>query len=102
MTENFDDQDDHTDLIDKRIDPIKAIEEKLRRGRVKYGPEWVGNRPIFEAHDEALDLGAYLLEEWRRGSDGIDPDLLDELIRSTVNIIHGVRNAISMARREEA
>ena len=99
--ENSEPEEDHTDLIDAEIDPIKAIEEKLRRGRVKHGAEWVGNRPIIEAHDEALDLGAYLLVEWKRGGDGIDEKLLDELIRSAINIIHGIRNAISMAEREE-
>ena len=91
-------EQDHTDLIDEKIDPIKAIEEKMRRGRVKYGPEWVGHRPIVEAHEEALDLGAYLLEEWRLEGDGPRTMLLDELIRSAINIVYGIRNAILMSQ----
>jgi hypothetical protein len=93
--------EDHSDLIDIKIDPIKAIDEKWRRGRIKYGREWVGSRPIIEAHAEALDLGAYLLEEHRKGGVGINTDLLDELIRSVINAIHGIRNAISMMHEEE-
>lgn len=91
-------EEDHTDLIDDSIDPIRAIDEKLRRGRVKYGPDWVGRRPILEAHDEALDLGAYLLAEFNDKNSGIDTKLTEELIRNTINIIHGVRIAISMTR----
>lgn len=91
--------EDHSDLIDMALDPMQAIEEKMRRGRVKYGPEWVGKRPIIEAHDEALDLGAYLLEEHHRGGDGIDTDLLEELIRSSLNLVHGIRVAVAMAKK---
>ena len=88
-------EQDHTDLIDESIEPITAIEEKLRRGRIKYGPEWVGKRAIIEAHDEALDLGAYLLTEYDNYSD-INIELIEELMRDTVNIIRGIRTAILM------
>ena len=90
-------EEDHTDLIDERLDPIKAIEEKLRRGRVKYGPEWIGRRPILEAHDEALDLGAYLLTEFNDKDSTIDTRLIEELMRTTINIVHGVRIAIRLS-----
>ena len=86
--------EDHADLIDESIEPITAIEEKLRRGRIKYGPDWVGKRAILEAHDEALDLGAYLLTEYENYSD-IDDKLIEELLRETINIIRGIRTAIS-------
>jgi hypothetical protein len=86
--------EDHADLIDESIEPIEAIEEKLRRGRIKYGPDWVGKRAILEAHDEALDLGAYLLTEYENYSD-IDDKLIEELLRETINIIRGIRTAIS-------
>ncbi len=86
--------EDHADLIDESIEPITAIEEKLRRGRIKYGPDWVGKRAILEAHDEALDLGAYLLTEYENDSD-IDDKLIEELLRETINIIRGIRTAIS-------
>jgi hypothetical protein len=99
--ENYD-PEDHTDLIEEQIDPIREMEEKLRRGRVKYGPEWVGNRAIIEAHEEALDLGAYLLSEYNGDNQDIDNKLLEELIRSTINLIHGVRMAISMMVDEAA
>lgn len=93
-------EEDHTDLIDERLDPIKAIEEKLRRGRVKYGPEWIGRRPILEAHDEALDLGAYLLTEFNDKDSTIDTRLIEELMRTTINIVHGVRIAIRLSNEE--
>ena len=86
--------EDHADLIDESIEPITAIEEKLRRGRIKYGPDWVGKRAILEAHDEALDLGAYLLTEYEIYSD-IDDKLIEELLRETINIIRGIRTAIA-------
>ena len=86
--------EDHADLIDESIEPITAITEKLRRGRIKYGPDWVGKRAILEAHDEALDLGAYLLTEYDNYSD-IDDKLIEELLRETINIIRGIRTAIS-------
>lgn len=86
--------EDHADLIDESIEPITAIEEKLRRGRIKYGPDWVGKRAILEAHDEALDLGAYLLTEYDNYSD-IDDKLIEELLRETINIIRGIRTAIA-------
>ena len=86
--------EDHADLIDESIEPITAIEEKLHRGRIKYGPDWVGKRAILEAHDEALDLGAYLLTEYENYSD-IDDKLIEELLRETINIIRGIRTAIS-------
>lgn len=76
------------------LDPIKAIAEKYRRGRARYGEEWVGQRAILEAHDEALDLGAYLFKELE-DHDGLDEQLLEELIRQTLNLIQGVRVAIS-------
>ena len=87
-------EEDHADLIDESIEPIKAITVKLHRGRIKYGPDWVGKRAILEAHDEALDLGAYLLTEYENDSD-IDYKLMEELLRETINIIRGIRTAIS-------
>ncbi len=87
--------EDHADLIDESIEPIEAIEEKLRRGRIKYGPDWVGKRAILEAHDEALDLGAYLLTEYDTIFSEIDEKLIEELLRETINIIRGIRTAIS-------
>jgi hypothetical protein len=87
--------EDHADLIDESIEPIAAIEEKLRRGRIKYGPDWVGKRAILEAHDEALDLGAYLLTEYDTIFSEIDEKLIEELLRETINIIRGIRTAIS-------
>jgi len=79
----------HFDLL--RIDPLQAINEKSRRGRQRYGAEWVGHRPILEAHDEALDLGAYLFFELEKGE--LDRQLIEELIRQTLNLIQGVRVA---------
>lgn len=75
------------------LDPIPAIRLKFKRGRELHGEEWVGKRAIYEAHDEALDLGAYLFHELER--EEIDERLLEELIRQTLNLVHGVRVAIS-------
>lgn len=96
MDSTTDDQD-HGDLIDMDLDPWKAIEEKFRRGREKHGPAWTGKRAILEAHDEALDLGAYLIHEYESESGReIDAKLLEELIRNAINMIHGIRVAIEM------
>ncbi len=83
----------NADLL--RLDPIKAISEKSKRGRERHGEEWVGLRPILEAHDEALDLGAYLFFELEKAE--IDQSLLEELVRQTLNLIQGVRIAIQSA-----
>ena len=82
---------EHGDLLN--IDPLKAIAEKYRRGREAHGPDWVGDRPILEAHDEVLDLGAYLFRELEIAE--IDQQLLEELVRQTLNLIQGVRVAIT-------
>lgn len=87
--------EDHTDLIHGH-DMIDAINEKFARGRKKYGGEWHGHRPIVEAHEEALDLGAYLFREQERGD--IDEMLLHELVMQTLNLIQGIRTAIKSVR----
>ena len=87
--------EDHTDLISD-IDMIDAINEKFKRGRLKYGGEWFGHRPIVEAHEEALDLGAYLFRDQERGE--IDERLLHELVMQTLNLIQGIRVAIKSLR----
>lgn len=43
-----------------------AIQDKSDAGRVHYGPEWAGDRPAVEAHDDALDVLVYLTEEIRQ------------------------------------
>jgi len=53
------------DLVDLPLE--EALEEKWRRGREKYGPEWAGEHPLIEAHSEALDGVIYCREAARRG-----------------------------------
>ena len=78
------------------LDVIPAIRLKYKRGRELHGEEWVGKRAIYEAHDEALDLGAYLFHELEHGNihKASDERLMEELIRQTLNLIRGVRIAI--------
>lgn len=40
---------------------------KWAAGRLKYGPEWHGEEPLYEALAEATDLCVYLDEAERRG-----------------------------------
>ena len=93
MTSTDEPDDETLDTLLLDLDLIRAIQEKFQRGRERYGDAWVGKRPIYEAHDEALDLGAYLLHELKTSKD-IDETLLAELIRQTLNLIQGVRVAI--------
>lgn len=43
-----------------------AVAEKFAAGRACHGPVWQGDRPLVEAHDDALDVLAYLEEEIRQ------------------------------------
>lgn len=74
------------------LDPMKAIDRKYKAGRERYGPAWVGKRPIYEAHDELLDLGAYLMQEHQKNE--IPNDLIEAMIRQALDLIQGVRVAI--------
>tara|TARA_Y100001938_G_C7769351_1_gene272466 strand:- start:100 stop:399 length:300 start_codon:yes stop_codon:yes gene_type:complete len=76
------------------LDPIKAIDRKYKAGLERYGPAWVGKRPIYEAHDELLDLGAYLMLEHQKNE--IPNDLIEAMIREALDMIRGVRVAIAI------
>lgn len=43
-----------------------AVAAKWSAGRAFYGPEWQGDDPLVEAHDDAIDVLAYLEESLRR------------------------------------
>jgi len=86
---------DHSDLI--HVDPMRAVEIKYQRGRERYGPEWVGPRPIVCAHDEVLDTLAYVLYE--RDADDIDEGHIDELVTRLLDVLQGVRMAIAATEK---
>ena len=85
---------DHSDLIN--VDPMNAISIKWQRGRERYGDTYVGARPIVECHAEILDACAYLWYE--RASDDLDADVIDELIRTLLGVLEGVRTQIKGAQ----
>ena len=43
---------------------------KMELGRAKYGTEWSGGHPLWEALGELLDAGNYYTETLRRGELG--------------------------------
>ena len=75
------------DLLD--LDPEDAVELKFQLGRARHGPEWVGKRPILEAHEEVLDALAYVREEIRAA--GLPELVLMELYMTLLNALRGVR-----------
>jgi hypothetical protein len=85
---------EHSDLIDMEV--TRAMEMKFERGREKYGStEWVGPSPLFCAHDECLDLLAYLNRAKAEGL--LDEELAYNLIKSGIDMVRGVRVAIGIA-----
>lgn len=85
--------EDHSDLI--WIEPMNAISLKWQRGRERYGEEYVGARPIVECHAEILDACAYLWRE--RAASDLDGEVIDELIRTLLGVLEGVRTQIKGA-----
>lgn len=84
----------HSDLIE--MDIHSAIREKFDRGRKVYGGEWVGPHPLICAHDEILDTLAYL----RKCEREMDSDLFFQLFHQSVDLLRGIRVAISIHRRK--
>lgn len=89
----------HRDLL--TIDPIKAVDEKMRRGREIHGPEWVGDHELYELHEEQLDSGAYTMKALRGPISEPLRKHLEDLMRATLNHIQGVRTAIAMWESEQ-
>ena len=86
--------DDHVDLIS--VEPIEAVRIKFERGRSQHGVDWVGARPIVEAHAEVLDALAYCMSErenWISGFSGekLSEEVLDQLIGRLLDVLQGVR-----------
>ena len=81
------------------LDAEKAVELKFQLGRERHGPEWVGKRPIREAHDEVLDALAYIREELKAGE--LPETVLMELYISLLNALQGVRVMVSMVEEME-
>jgi len=74
---------------------MNAISLKWQRGRERYGEEYVGARPIVECHAEILDACAYLWRE--RAASDLDGEVIDELIRTLLGVLEGVRTQIKGA-----
>lgn len=82
------------------LDAEKAVELKFQLGRALHGPEWVGKRPILEAHDEVLDALAYVREELKAGE--LPETVLLELYMLLLNALQGVRVLVATAEEMEA
>lgn len=54
-----------SELVDLTLEQAKAA--KWAAGREKYGPEWAGEDPFFEALSDATDVAVYLDEAEKRG-----------------------------------
>lgn len=84
---------DRRALLD--LDAERAVELKYKLGREHHGKEWVGRRPILEAHDEVLDALAYVREELKVGE---LPELVTmELYLRLLNVLQGVRVLVATA-----
>ena len=84
---------EHADLLS--LDPFPAVQEKWKRGRAAFEAEghaeYTGGHPLYEAYEEALDLGAYLLLALE--CTDVDRDLVNHLMMDTLNMIQGVATA---------
>lgn len=70
----------------------EALDAKWREGQSTYGPEWQGDDPLVEAHDDGLDVLLYLREHERRTG---------EMMRPTVRAItQGLLDIRARIRRE--
>lgn len=78
------------------LPPEDAVARKFEIGRARHGPEWGGDRPLLEIHDELLDAIAYLrmemtgqAKEFPGGP--IDEESSQELLSSFLNCLQGIR-----------
>lgn len=89
----------HADLLN--VEPFPAVREKWRRGRKAFEAEghaeYAGGHPLYEAYEEALDLGAYLLLALERID--VDRDLTHQLMMTTLDLIQGVATAAKAVPR---
>ena len=93
---------DHSDLV--TMDVSEAVRIKFKRGRERYGPDWVGPRPILCCHDEILDGLAYLECEALHSS-GLQgecpPLLLEEVTALLLEAVQGVRMMIRIVNEDD-
>lgn len=87
------------DALDRLRMPIdKALDDKWNCGRVKHRPEgvgeWKGQHPVIELSEEALD--AYLYAFAIPIAD-VPEDVIRELQKTALNLIHGARAAAKIA-----
>ena len=91
MSDEF--KTEHADLLE--VDPYLAVKEKWKRGRAAFAAEgyaeYTGGHPLYEAYEEALDLGAYLLLALERTD--VDRDLAHHLMTEALNLVQGVATA---------
>lgn len=84
---------EHADLLE--LEPFPAVREKWLRGRAAFEAEghaeYTGGHPLYEAYEEALDLGAYLLLALERTD--VDRDLVNHLVLDALNLVRGVATA---------
>lgn len=93
MTKMTIEAQDRRALLD--LDAEKAVELKFQIGREHHGTDWVGRRPILEAHDEVLDALAYVREELRVGE--LNELVVMELYMTLLNALQGVRVLVATA-----
>ena len=85
--------------VDRLRMPIdRALDDKWEQGRKKHRPEggalFVGQHPVIELHEEALD--AYLYA-WAIPPKDVPEDVIRELQKTALNLLHGARAAAKTA-----
>jgi hypothetical protein len=66
----------------------EAKRKRWAFGREKYGPEWAGKPPLWEALDELVDCSNYLEEAVRQGDlNGLDGKQISHDIRSLAMLV---------------
>ena len=87
------------DAIDRLRMPIeRALDDKWKCGRKKHRPggvgEWTGLHPVAELSEEALDAYLYV---FAIPEGDVPEDVIRELRKTALNLIHGARAAAKIA-----
>ena len=67
-----------------------AVRAKWELGKATHGPQWQGDHPLIELHEELLDAENYLTEAARREELGTDHDEWPYEWQSQLETIRGL------------
>ena len=78
-----------------------AVVDKFLVGREQYGDKWKGDHPLVEAHDDALDVLAYLDQaESREDADEARISVAKQTTQYLINMIRRAAEQSGVQRSE--